>query len=207
MGWSYDDHTELFSMEELIEKFSIEKLNPSPAAVNYSKLDHFNGVYIRSLSVNELQKRIEPFYAQAGIETSASLLNQITPLIQERIRTLDEAVQISSFFFQDEVHPDPQDLIGKNLSASESADAAREAQILVETLSSFEIEPLEAALRDLADQLELKPGQLFGILRIAVTGQRVSPPLIETMVILGRETVLKRVAEAVNLLERLNDSS
>ena len=207
MGWSYDDHTELFSMEELIEKFSIEKLNPSPAAVNYSKLDHFNGVYIRGLSTNELQRRIEPFYAQAGIETSASLLKQITPLIQERIRTLDEAVQISSFFFQEEVQPDPQDLIGKNLSATESANAAREAQVLMDTISSFEIEPLEAALRDLADQLELKPGQLFGILRIAVTGQRVSPPLIETMVILGRETVLKRVAEAVNLLEGLNDSS
>ncbi len=207
MGWAYDDHTELFSMEELIEKFSIGKLNPSPASVNYSKLDHFNGVYIRNLSTGELQKRIEPFYAQAGVETSAALLSQITPLIQERIRTLDESVKISGFFFQEEVHPDPQDLIGKNLSASESAHAARETHTLLEAISSFEETPLEAALRDLADRLELKPGQLFGILRIAVTGQRVSPPLIETMVILGRDTVLERVAEAVNLLDGLKDSS
>lgn len=204
MGWSYDDHTEQFSMEELIDKFSIEKLNSSPASVNYSKLDHFNGVYIRSLSTTELQNRIEPFYAKAGIDTSGSLLSEITPLIQERIRTLDEAVQISAFFFQEEVHPDPQELIGKKLSASESADAAREAQKVIESILTFEAEPLEAALRDLADRLELKPGQLFGILRISVTGQRVSPPLFETMVILGRDTVLERVAEAVILLDGLN---
>lgn len=98
MGWSYDDKTEFFSMDNLIEKFSIEKLNPSAAAINFEKFDHFNALHIRALPDEELAKRIEPFFTKSGYETDHATLVQIAPLIRERIRTLDEAVNFGDSF-------------------------------------------------------------------------------------------------------------
>ncbi len=201
MGWSYDDHTEFFPMEALIEKFALERLNPSPAAVNFSKLDHFNGLHIRHLPADELAARLAPFFQRAGIEVEAGELLPIVPLIQERIRTLDEAVELAGFFFRGAVEPDPQELVGKKMDAAGSAAAARRAAEVIRALPAMEHEPLEAALRALADELGLKAGQLFGILRVAVTGQRVSPPLIESMLLIGKEEVLARLERAVALLE------
>lgn len=201
MGWSYDDHTEFFTMQDLIEKFTVAKLNPSPAAVNFSKLDHFNGLHIRSLTVGQLTERLVPVFQQAGLPADASKLAPITPIIQERIRTLDEAVEMAGFFFRETVSPDPVELVGKKLSAAESAAAAQAARELIAEFEPFEHEPLEAALRGLAERLELKVGQLFGILRVAATGQRVSPPLIETMEILGKSLVLDRIDRAIELLQ------
>ncbi|NIS82148.1 MAG: glutamate--tRNA ligase [Anaerolineales bacterium] len=201
MGWSYDDHTEFFTMQDLIDKFSIEKLSPSSAAVNYGKLDHFNGLHIRALPTSELSKRIHPLFEAAGYKIDEKRLDQITPIIQERIHTLDEAVDLAGFFFQETIDPTPIELVGKNMTAQESTQAAKAAYEVIEAQTSLEIESLESALRSLADSLGLKAGQLFGILRIAVTGQRVSPPLIESMVIVGKETVLNRIEVAIRLLE------
>lgn len=205
MGWSYDDRTEEFTLDELIEKFSLEKLKPSPAAVNFSKLDHFNGLYIRSLEIEDLVERLEPFFTQAGLEADRAALRQIAPIIQERIRTLDEAVDMAAFFFRDEVEPDPQGLVGKKLDPAQSAAALEHARRVVAEAASMETEPLEALLRQAADELGLSAGQLFGMLRMAVTGQRVSPPLIETMGIVGRETVVKRIGRAIEILQAMPD--
>jgi glutamyl-tRNA synthetase len=202
MGWSYDDRTEQFTLDELIERFSLEKLNPSPAAVNFSKLEHFNGVYIRGLSVDDLAERLAPFFRAAGLEPDPARLRAITPLIRERINTLEEAVEIAGFFFRAEVHPDPKLLVGKDMDAAASAVAARRAGEVVASMEAIEPSVLESRLRQLADQLGLSAGQLFGILRIAVTGQPVSPPLIETIHILGRDEVVSRIDRAVELLER-----
>ena len=201
MGWSFDDHTEFFSIQELTEYFSLQKLNPSPAAVDYKKLDHFNGHHIRDLPTEDLAHRMRPFYETAGLVVDDAQLSQITPLVQERIRTLEEAVEISGFFFRDTVKPDPAQLIGKNMTPSESAKAIRQAYQVIEALPSMDIEPLETALRFLADEISLKAGQLFGILRIAVTGQRVSPPLIESMAYIGKVEVLARIERSIALLE------
>jgi glutamyl-tRNA synthetase len=202
MGWSYDDHTEYFELQDLVKKFSIEKLNPSAAAVNFSKLDHFNGLHIRSLPAAELNARLLPFFHDAGLEVEPKSLDPIVPLIQERIRTLDEAVSMAGFFFRETVEPDPDQLVGKNMSAHESAAALSRAQTVVEASDVSDVELLEAELRGLAETLELKVGQLFGILRVAVTGQRVSPPLIESMQILGKELVIARIATAIEMLEQ-----
>ncbi len=204
MGWSFDDHSEFFPMEDLIEKFSIEKLSPSPAAVNFSKLDHFNGLYIRSLSTDELAEELLPFFTKAGIGANLTEIKVLVPLIQERIRTLDEAVEMAGFFFQPDVHPEPSDLVGKKMSAQESARAVKMAYDVIQALPEINNESLEHALRDLADELEVKAGQLFGILRIAVTGQKVSPPLIESMVIIGKKIVLERIKRAVEMLNSLD---
>jgi glutamyl-tRNA synthetase len=201
MGWSYDDHTELFSMAGLIDKFDLRKLTSSPAAVNYSKLDHFNGVYIRGLAVEELAARLRPFFEAAGLPADSERLRQIAPIIQERIRTLDEAVEIAGFFFRPAVEPKPSDLIGKGMTAQQSAEAARRARVVIASLPALTPEAAEQPLRDLAQELGLSAGQLFGILRIAVTGQPVSPPLIESMAILGLPETLARIDHAVALLE------
>jgi glutamyl-tRNA synthetase len=206
MGWAYDDHTEFFHMADLIEKFSLEKLNPSPAAVNYSKLDHLNGLHIRDLLPDALTQRLQPYFDQENVSTNPELLAEITPLIQERIRTLDEAVDMAGFFFQEEVKPDPQELIGKNLTAAESAHAIEMAHQVIIKLESLDLEPTEAALRSLAEQLELSAGQLFGMMRAAITGQRVSPPLIESMALIGKSKVLSRLQEAANVLRGLAEA-
>ena len=207
MGWAYDDHTELFSMPELIQKFSLEKLSSSPAAVNYSKLDHFNGVYIRALSTDDLFQRVRPFFVSAGYTVDDDLLRKAIPLIQERIRTLEEAVEISGFFFEKEIDPEPTELIGKKMTISESTTAVEEAKKIIESSSAFEASSMEDALRQLAQSLDLKAGQLFGILRIAVTGQRVSPPLIESMVIVGRDEVINRLSQAIDKLTTLESQN
>lgn len=203
MGWSYDDKTEIFALDDLVHKFSLKKLRPSPAAVNFSKLDHFNGLYIRSLAIDDLVDRLVPFFQAAGIEAKRSTLERVAPIIQERIRTLEEAVDMSAFFFQPEVHPRPQDLVGKKLGPGESASALRRTHQVIQASPSLETESLEALLRGTAEELELTAGQLFGMLRMAVTGQRVSPPLIETMEIVGREKVLQRISSAAIKLETL----
>ena len=203
MGWSFDDHSEFFPMDDLVGKFSIEKLSPSPAAVNFSKLDHFNGLYIRSMSTDELAEQLLPFFALAEIDADLTEIKVLVPLIQERIRTLDEAVDMAGFFFQPDVHPEPSELVGKKMSAQESARAAERAHEVIQALSESEFEQLEHALRDLADELGIKAGQLFGILRVAVTGQKVSPPLIESMVIIGKKIVLARIEHAEQILNSL----
>jgi glutamyl-tRNA synthetase len=200
MGWSYDDHTERFTLEELIQRFSLARLTPSPAAVNFGKLDHFNGVYIRSLTHDELATRVRPFFEAEGLSVDESRLRQIVPLIQERIHTLDESVEMAGFFFRDHVEPDPALLVGKDMTLGASAEAAAEAFRCVETLPDLENDRLDSALRATAQRLSLSAGQFFGILRMAVTGQAVSPPLIETMGILGKEVVLERIRRATELL-------
>lgn len=203
MGWSYDDQAEIFSMDDLVEKFSLEKLRPSPAAVNYSKLDHFDGLYIRNLTHEELFTRIRPFFVHADCKIDDSILRQIIPLIQERINTLEDAIEIAGFFFRDTVHPDPNQLIAKNMTYDKAFLAAEAAYDLLKSLPSFSAEAIEPALRELASRLELDAGQLFWVLRIAITGQPISPPLIESMEIIGKTVVLERLDKANQLLNQL----
>jgi glutamyl-tRNA synthetase len=203
MGWSYDDKTEFFTLEDLVEKFSIDKLNPSSAAINFKKLDHFNGLHIRSLTIADLAQRIKPFFEAAGYQPDDAILEQIAPLIQPRLVTLDEAPTWAGFFFEDEVKPEAEALIPKGMTAAESLHAAQRARALLADLPDFSHETAEQPLRDLAEELGIKVGQLFGILRIALTAQQVSPPLLESMQIIGRAAVFQRLDQASSLLEKM----
>jgi glutamyl-tRNA synthetase len=200
MGWSYDDRTEFFKLPELVEKFSLDKLNPSPAAINFSKLDYFNGMHIRSLGARDLANRVKPVFEAAGLHVEDEKLLRIAPIIQERLITLEDALDMAGFFFRNEVRPDPKELVGKNMSAQESAQAAQKAGQILESLPEFSAENTEQAMRQLVEELGLKPGQLFGILRAAVTGQSVSPPLFESMAIIGKEKTLDRIRNAIQML-------
>jgi glutamyl-tRNA synthetase len=204
MGWSYDDHTEFFSIPDLIEKFSIERLNPSPAAINFSKLDHFNGLHIRSLEIADLTARLKPYFEAASYQVDDETLTQVTPLIQERMVTLEDSPAMAGFFFKEEVHPEPNELVGKKMTTVESATAAQYAYEVLVEMPEITPESAEAPLRALAEELNLKVGQLFGILRVAVTGQTVSPPLFESMEIIGRQKTLERIQNAIAILKEMS---
>jgi glutamyl-tRNA synthetase len=202
MGWSYDDHTEFFTLKNLVDKFSLEKLNPSPAAINFSKLDHFNGLHIRQLEIQDLAKRVKPFLVNAGLLVDDPKLNNSTSIIQERIVTLNDVVNMAGFFFRDEVNVEKSDLIGKQMSPEESINALQKAYTILEKVPDFNMNRAEEQMREMIEKKGLKPGQVFGILRVAITGQVVSPPLFESMAVIGREKVLERVRNAIQILER-----
>lgn len=197
MGWSYNDREEFFTLPEMIERFSLDKLNPAPAAINFTKLDHFNGLHIRRLPAHDLARRIKPFFDKVKCCADLPTLEKISPIIQERIVTLDDAPRVAGFFFEDEVYPDPAELVAKGLTAAESRAALEQALALLESLPEITLETAEPPMRALAEELGLQAGQLFGILRVAVTGQKVSPPLFQSMEIIGREKVLQRLRRAL----------
>ncbi len=203
MGWSYDDHTEFFKLADLIEKFSLNKLNPAPAAINFTKLDYFNGLHIRSLSIEDLAQRMKPFFIAQGLPADDATLVKIAPLVIERLTTLDDVVEIAGFFFREEVEPAAADLVAKGLTAQQSAEVARRIQSVLQSCASVAQGEVEPPMRALVEELGLSLGQVFGILRVAVTGQKVSPPLFELMEIIGRDKVMRRLEQAIALLEDL----
>ncbi len=203
MGWSYDDRTEFFTMPDLIEKFSLDKLNPSAAAIDFTKFDHFNGLHIRNLATPDLARRVKPFFEAAGDQVDQDTLLSVVPLIQERIVTLEDAPVMGGFFFRDSVYPAPEDLVGKKMTPAELAGAARRAYDMLSGMAEINHETAEESLRGLADELGISAGQLFGILRAAVTGQTVSPPLFESMAVIGKQKVLERIHAAIEVLENM----
>jgi len=200
LGWSFDDKTELMNRQELIERFSLERINAAPAVWNYQKLDHFNGCYIRLLPVEELARRVLPFLERAGYRVEWEKLLAIVPLIQERITRLSDAVQASDFFFLEELKPyDPKELIPAKGDAREARSILERAgRVLAEV--EFRREALETALRGEAEAMRVKPGNLFQPIRVACCGRKAAPPLFETLEVLGKDVCLKRIERA---LERL----
>ncbi len=207
MGWSYDDHTEFFTMQDLIGKFSLERLNPSPAAINFTKFDHFNGLHIRQLPVADLAQRIKPFFVQKGYSPAHEVLLKIAPLIQERLAGLDDAPEMAGFFFKETIEPEPVQLLVKDLTARQCRDLAEKILEVLRTLPDMEVETTEPPLRELVEASELKAGQVFGLIRVAVTGQTVSPPLFESMAVIGKEKVVQRMEQAVSLLVAMAETS
>ena len=197
LGWSYDDKTEIMSRQELIERFSLERVNASPAVWNYEKLDHLNGCYIRQMPVEDLADHLLPYARAAGFEVERGKLVEITPLIQERITTLSDVAQVANFFFLDELPPyDPAELIPPKRDAALVVAVLERARQVLSGVE-FKREALEAALRAEADSLGLKAGQMFQPIRVAVCGRKAAPPLFETLEALGRETCLKRIGQAI----------
>ena len=206
LGWSYDDRTELFTRQELIEKFSLAGVNVSPAKFDYERLEWMNGVYIRQLDRDDLAARLLPFYRQAGLDADLDTVKQIVPIIQERLKKLSDAVPLSGFIFErgcsegTDIDIDPALLIGAKMDAASSLAALQRARAIIAQADPFSTTSLEQPLRDLAAALGIKVGALFGILRGAITGLQVSPPLLETMVIMGRERTCRLIDRGIEIL-------
>jgi glutamyl-tRNA synthetase len=203
MGWSYDDRTEFFTMKDLISNFSLEHLNPAPAAINFSKFDYFDGLHIRHLSSDELAHRLVPYISGAGLVPDERKLIQSIPIIRERLVTLDDVIPVAGFLFKEDVIPNPAELVADGLTPAESARIAREAYQIISALPEINKELGEPPLRHLVEQSGLKAGQVFGILRVAITGQKNSPPLFECMEIIGKDKVLERINNASAILEKM----
>ncbi|MEW6407018.1 MAG: glutamate--tRNA ligase family protein, partial [Chloroflexota bacterium] len=202
MGWGVAED-DVMTMDQMIERFSIDHLTASPAAINFQKLDHFNGAHIRLLSTEDLAARIKPIYTQAGFRVDDGTLLKVVPLIRERLVTLDDCIPFGGFFFLDDVKPDSQDLMAKGLDKQQSAEVARKSCEVLAALPEWTHAAAEPPMRALVEQLGLGPNQVFGILRVAVTGQKVSPPLFESMEVIGKEKCLARVKQAIEMLEKI----
>jgi glutamyl-tRNA synthetase len=200
VGWSYDDQTEIFSRDELIRYFDLSGINHSPARFSYERLEWMNGYYIRQLEPGDLAERLVPFMAEAGFAVTAADLRPIVPLIRERLKTLADVVEWTDYFFRQDLEYDPSLLIAKKTTAAESLAALRRAREVLAQLPDFQTETAEGVMRTLADDLGLKAGQLFGMIRVAATGKTVSPPLFETLAILGRAKTLARMDRAIEAL-------
>jgi glutamyl-tRNA synthetase len=210
-GWSFDDKTEIMSREELIERFTIDRVQASPARWNPEKLRDMNGIYIRKLAPEDLAERLLPFLAAAGLigdppsEAERVYVVRLVPLIHERLEELSEAPGLLEFFFREpRSGPDgypPTSLVPKGLDATQTAAMLQAAHTALRDLEPWTPEALEAALRELCTRLERKPGQLFGALRVAVSGRTVAPPLFDMLAALGRERVLARLDAAIAALE------
>ncbi|MBI4198822.1 MAG: glutamate--tRNA ligase, partial [Chloroflexi bacterium] len=208
LGWSLDDKTEVLSQEELVRHFSIERISKAAAIFNIEKLTWMNGVYIRKMGPEALAAQLATaltHHAQEkGITLAAPItqdaLRPITPLVQERLHTLQpqEVWDLCGFFLT------PLPAYGdtpfrKSPLAPQAQRAALEKTVAtLESLEDFSATALEGALRPLAERLGLKTRDLFMLIRVAVTGTDVAPPLFETMAVLGKGRTLDRLRHVMN---------
>ena len=212
LGWSLDDRTEFFSRAELVEHFTIERVTRSAAIFNAEKLTWMNGAYLRGLAPDALATRLVPFLerpeAQLGLPDSVdrpldmAYLREVIPAVQERLKKLGEGPEVLGFFFETTITDEAVSVVQKGTTEADTHRALTVTLERLEALTSWEEGPLEHVLRPLADELGLKTGQLFGAVRVAVTGRTAAPPLFETLRILGRERSLARLRSATERLER-----
>lgn len=208
LGWSPKDDREQMSRQELMEAFSLEGVNRSNAVVNFTEEDPIdpkalwlNAQHLRAMPDEALAAGLLPYLEEANYLVNRQKLLAITPLIRERIRTFREAVPVADFFFLDQLAPySSSELIPQKGDKAMALTALRHARPLLEA-ADFEPEALEAVLRDGATQAGLKTGQFFQPVRVAVCGRKNAPPLFETLGVLGRDTCLRRIDEAIGKLE------
>ena len=209
LGWSPKNDRENMSLEELTEVFSLEGINRSNAVVNFKepattpeetfdpKAVWLNAEHIRALPVEELSSRLLPIVAAEGFMVSAEKMLRIAPLIRERIKLLRDVLTAADFFFVEELPPyDPGELIPQK---GDIAVARKVLERASEVLANgeFKHDPLDQALRAAAQKLGVKAGQMFQPIRVAVCGRKNAPPLFETLEVLGKETTLKRIKQAL----------
>ena len=186
LGWAPDGETTIMSRDELVERFSLERVGSSPATFDYAKLDWMNGVYLRALAPAEYADRLVAYLLELGIDWPEERLRAAAPLVQEKIGRLGEFPGFAGFLFRD-VEPDASLLDRRILGAAENA---------LEAVALWDAPTIEAALKQLCDELGEKPRTVYLPIRVAVTGSRVSPGLYESLELLGREAALERIRRA-----------
>jgi len=209
LGWSPKNDREKLSRDEIVELFSLEGINRANAVVNFTEEDPFdakalwlNAEHIRSLTPDDLARDLLPFIpvGQASRPVDLDTLHKITPLIQERMKLLRDVQTVADFFFLDQLPPyDPAELIPKKGDASMAKTVLLKASDVLAT-AEFTHDGLESALRAASVELGIKAGQMFEPVRVAVCGRKTAPPLFGTLEVLGRETSVARIAQAVSKL-------
>jgi glutamyl-tRNA synthetase len=197
LGWSPGTEEEVFSLDELVQRFSIDAMSKSNAIFNIEKLNWINGLYLRRLSKDDLAERLSQYLPCIDM----GYLKKIIPLVQDRLKRLDEVVEYAKFFFEDPKDYDVKLIIAKKQTAVESADALKKVKSNLEKLSYFTVHSMEEMMRSLVEELGWKAGPLFMIVRVAITGATATPPLFETMEVLSKDVCLRRIDYAIGKLE------
>jgi glutamyl-tRNA synthetase len=203
LGWAIAEDRDIFSMDEMVAAFEIDRVNPNPARFDLKKAEAINATHLRALPVEELTARLVPVLQAAGVlgedvtDEQRALLTAAAPLVHERMTTLTESVDMLGFLFadEDEFERDPAD--AEKLLNEDGKAVVKAAHDALGALDSWETAAIDEALRKaLVEDLGLKPRNAFGPVRVAVTGRRVSPPLFESLELLGRERSLARLSSA-----------
>jgi glutamyl-tRNA synthetase len=199
LGWAIAPDRDVFTMDEMVAAFDIADVNPNPARFDLKKCEAINGSHMRLLSTDEIGRRVLPYLAAAGLvdaEPTAeqqAVLDAAMPLVAERINKLTEAVDMLGFLFVDE-----QSFVREDEIDESGREVVQASYVALSGLSDWTTAAIETALRTtLVDELGLKPRQAFGPVRVAVTGRRVSPPLFESLELLGRDRSLARLSGAL----------
>ncbi len=202
LGWAIAADRDVFSLAEMVEKFDIKDVNPNPARFDLKKAEAINASHMRLLPLDEITHRALPFLKEAGVvsdpvtDSDARLLELAMPLVGERINKLTEVTGMLSFLFADHVTYDEADVAQiRDEDGRKVVAAAREALGAVGSWSTAAID--EALRAKLVDELGLKPRNAFGPVRVAITGRKVSPPLFESLELLGRDATLARLDAAL----------
>jgi len=202
LGWAIADDRDVFSPAEMVEAFDVTRVSANPARFDLKKAEAINATHVRALPVEDFVERVLPFLANAGLVADPPtaeqrrVLEAIAPLAQERVVVLSEVVGLLGFLFTDDVAIDPA-AAEKQLSGADAAEVLDAASTALGGLADWTAPAIETALKEaLVDGLGRKPRQAFGPVRVAVSGRTVSPPLYESVELLGRERTLARLAAA-----------
>ncbi len=202
LGWSLDGETTIISRETLARDFSLERISKNPAIFDFEKLEWMNGVYLRDMPADEFADRMVPYLVDAGL-TSAddyrarpAWYHSLVPLIAERAKRMTDIAPTVAFLFTDTIALDSVS-VDKALGTDEARDALAAAADALTGLEAWEHDAIEAVLRELPPMLQVKPKVLFQAIRVAVTGSTVSPPLFESLALLGKDRTLTRIRAAL----------
>lgn len=195
LGWTPQDQREILSLAEYIEEFDPKDISSNSVVFDLNKLKWMNGVYIRNLELSELKDRLAPFLPS---DFPREKLDLILPLIQERLETLVQVEELTEFFYRDIVLEQAKLL--KKADQETVGEELKKTQDSLENLSSWSIKSIEMMIRELQEDNDWKRGQYFMMLRLAITGRKVSPPLFETIHALGKDTARDRLAKALQLV-------
>ena len=203
LGWSLDDHTEILSQQTLVKEFSLDRVVKSSAIFNKEKLDWMNGLYIRSMDLDDLTVRLEDYWKEFPDQSvnipndvSRDYLLKVVSLIQERLKLLSEAQELTGFFFLDDTGLEIMELIQKGMDAEVTLLALNATLNELRAMDAFNVQNLEKCLLNINTELTLSRGQFLGMLRIALTGKKISPPIFQTMEVLGRDRCIRRLESA-----------
>jgi glutamyl-tRNA synthetase len=194
LGWSYDETTTFFTREDLVEKFDLSRVSRNPAAFDDEKLRWMNGHYIREMDDARLAELLLQALFQEGLEGDLQTVAAAVPLVKTRMHTLKEGVALTRFLFLDEIEPDEK---ARKMLGPERAEYLREVTTRLESLKVWNHQGIEKALRGLQAERELPSKQAFQPIRAAVTGTLISPPLFESIELLGPDRALTRLHDAV----------
>ncbi|MCI0399643.1 MAG: glutamate--tRNA ligase [Chloroflexi bacterium] len=205
VGWSFGDDREKFTIEEAIAHFDLADINPSETRLPYEKLDWLNGQYIQEMEPLALANALRPFLEAADYEVNVEALLAVTPTLGVRLKRLTDAVPLLRFLFEEEpLALAAADLTDQKLDLAAAQRAFEQARAFVQSVEPFVVDTLRDGLTTIGEQNTAngKAGPFLGKMRLAITGQQVSPPLFESMVALGRGRVLARLEETLQILSQ-----